>query len=105
MSNATAAVLDELQVNEDITMCFSGTEMYNKAILVTLFNKNCKYVDDMNTYTDLENTILFTNKPEDYPVKDNIYTFQLDDNEYLLTGNEGIYNQLERSYKLIVINE
>mgnify|MGYP001082379881 CR=1 FL=1 len=105
MSNATAALLDELQVNEDITMCFSGTEMYNKAILVTLFNKNCKYVDDMNTYTDLENTILFTNKPEDYPVKDNIYTFQLDDNEYLLTGNEGIYNQLERSYKLIVINE
>ncbi len=88
MSNATAALLDELQ-----------------AILVTLFNKNCKYVDDMNTYTDLENTILFTNKPEDYPVKDNIYTFQLDDNEYLLTGNEGIYNQLERSYKLIVINE
>lgn len=105
MSNASYALLESGVLDEVEQINYGGSGMFSKAVLVTLFNRRVTFVEDLNAVTDLDNQVILTDMPGKYLKHEEAYIYQLDKNEFIMTTNEGLSNELKESYEAYEVPE
>jgi hypothetical protein len=100
MSNASYELVENQVLADDLDVYYAGSEIFCKSVLVTLFNKDVTFLQNVNDATDLSTSVLLTNEPENYTDLEDVYVFKLDNNEYVMTKNDSAYEALVQKYAL-----